>query len=70
MGYMFKGAESFDQPIGDWDVSSVKVIGDMFYNAISFNQDLSKWDLNGKKISDVMFDNCPIKKEYKPKIKR
>ena len=40
----------------------------MFKYAKSFNQDLSKWDLTGKDIRD-MFDNCPIKDEYKPKMK-
>ena len=40
----------------------------MFYNATSFNQDLSKWDLKGKE-KDNIFYGCPIKKEYKPKMK-
>ena len=40
----------------------------MFFYASSFNQNLSKWDLKGKK-KDKIFDGCPIKKEYKPKMK-
>ena len=39
----------------------------MFSGATSFNQDLSEWDLKGKKKSKIFY-NCPIKKEYKPKM--
>ena len=40
----------------------------MFHYAESFNQDLSEWNLNGKIITDI-FEGCPIKDEYKPKMK-
>ena len=40
----------------------------MFEHADSFNQDLSKWDLIGKN-TRYIFNNCPIKDEYKPKMK-
>ena len=40
----------------------------MFYGAASFDQDLSKWDLKGKEKIDMFF-YCPIKDEYKPKMK-
>ena len=68
MNSMFSHATSFNQPIGDWKFPNVKYMGNMFYGATSFNQDLSKWDLKGKNTKD-MFSNCPIKKEYKPKMK-
>ena len=68
MSTMFYGASSFNQPIGNWEFPNVENMNRMFSNATSFNQDLSKWDLKGKK-KDEIFDGCPIKDEYKPKMK-
>ena len=68
MNGMFSGASSFNQPIGDWEFPNVTDMRNMFSNATSFNQDLSKWDLKGKKKTKIFYD-CPIKKEYKPKMK-
>ena len=65
---MFYVAKSFNQPINNWEFPNVKYMNDMFYNATSFNQDLSKWDLKGKKKTKIFY-GCPIKKEYKPKMK-
>ena len=45
MGSMFRGAASFNQPIGNWNVSSVTNMTQMFLNAISYNQDLSSWNV-------------------------
>ena len=68
MSGMFYFASSFNQPIGNWEFPNVEKMNRMFYNASSFNQDLSKWDLKGKKKIEI-FNGCPIKKEYKPKMK-
>ena len=68
MKCMFYGASSFNQPIGNWKFPNVTDMRNMFSYALSFNQDLSKWDLKGKKKDEIFYD-CPIKDEYKPKMK-
>ena len=47
MEAMFKNAESFNQPLNNWNVSNVTNMEDMFYDAISFELPLhapSSWD--------------------------
>ena len=46
MTAMFYGAETFNQVIGNWDVTNVTTVHSMFYGATSFNQDLSAWDFD------------------------
>jgi len=45
MFYMFNGNESFNQPIGNWDVRKVTDMANMFSNT-QFNQDLSGWNVD------------------------
>ena len=68
MNNMFYFAKSFNQPIGNWEFPNVIDMNRMFAYASSFNQDLSKWDLKGKNKTEI-FNGCPIKDEYKPKMK-
>ena len=43
MGAMFSSARSFNKPIGDWNVSSVRQMWSMFGGALSFNQPIGNW---------------------------
>ena len=55
MRWMFKNAESFDQPLNNWDVSNVTNMWSMFQNAESFDQPLNKWNVSQVKLMDRMF---------------
>jgi surface protein len=46
MGYVFRGASSFNQPLEDWNTSSVTTMSSMFESAEAFNQPLSFWDVS------------------------
>jgi surface protein len=63
MSELFRGAienpNSFNQPIGNWDVSNVTDMSLMFQNS-KFNQPISDWDVG--KVTDMsnMFSNSPF----------
>ena len=57
----------FDGDISKWDVSNVKKMVYMF-TLSNFNQDISKWNINEYCETYYMLLECPIKKEYKPKL--
>lgn len=53
---VFVGASSFNQPIGNWNVSNVTNMYGMFYVASSFNQPLGSWSLNANVDMHAMLD--------------
>lgn len=55
---MFRGAESFNQNVGDWDVSSGFQFGGMFEGASRFDQDISGWDVSSARAMIQMFKNA------------
>ena len=46
MQYLFKDAESFNQPLEKWDVSQVMNMYGMFNQCESFNQPLNNWNVS------------------------
>ena len=58
MAEMFYTNWTFNQNIGNWDLSNVIDMNFMFYYATSFNQDLSSWDVSS--VTDMSYAfSCP-----------
>ena len=55
MSDMFFGDYSFNQPIGNWDVSNVTNMRAMFLAPSTFNQDISSWDVSSVTNMGYMF---------------
>ena len=56
--YMSKGAESFNQPLNNWNVSKVTDMMLMFTRARSFNRPLNNWNVSKVETMFAMFDDA------------
>ncbi|WP_158652062.1 BspA family leucine-rich repeat surface protein, partial [Helicobacter bizzozeronii] len=56
---MFEGCQNFNQPLNDWDISSVKNMAGMFFKCANFNQSLENWNVSSATEKLNMFYNCP-----------
>ena len=50
---IFRWAQSFNQPLNNWDTSKVTNMAHMFQWALSFNQPLNNWDTS--KVTDMSY---------------
>lgn len=55
---MFSGASSFDDDLGDWDVSTLESIQFMFSGATDFNGDISSWNVGNVQNMTALFQNA------------
>jgi surface protein len=60
MGAMFQGANAFNQPIGNWNVSSVTNMVGMFASSTAFNQPIGSWNVSSVTFMDNMFTNAGL----------
>ena len=60
MSFTFNQATLFNQPIGNWDVSSVTTMNSMFEQATSFNQPIGNWDVSSVAIMNSMFHGVTL----------
>ena len=55
---MLYNATSFNQPLDNWNVGSVRYMESMFRGATSFNQPIGNWDVTSVEIFNTMFNGA------------
>ena len=55
---MFYQAYSFNQPIDNWNISSMTDMNSMFHQAFAFNQDIGGWNVSSVTNMDAMFEGA------------
>ncbi len=58
MHSLFYDKQSFNEDIGNWDVSQVTTMQAMFMSTSAFNQDISGWDISNVVSMSGMFDHA------------
>ena len=52
---MFEFNYAFNQPIGNWDVASVKSMDNMFFGNTAFNQPIGNWNVASVESMQMLF---------------
>ena len=63
MDDMFFGYTNFNQPIGNWDVSSVTNMSGMFYANEAFDKDISSLDVSNVTAMESMFESSTFNQD-------
>ena len=63
---MFYSASDFNQPIANWNTSSVADMTGMFYNAYDFNQNISSWCVSNITSPAQFSLNSPLSESNMP----
>ena len=55
---MFRSCTNFNGAIGNWDISTVNILGSCFVDNSTFNQSLNNWNVSSVTNMNSIFKNC------------
>jgi surface protein len=55
---MFRNCTNFNGAIGNWDISTVNILGSCFVDNSTFNQSLNNWNVSSVTNMNSIFKNC------------